>query len=1010
MSGLKIIKASAGSGKTHTLTQEYINLLIPQDDSTPLDRDAYKHILAVTFTNKATDEMKNRVIEYLKELSEKPGIKGRRAAKVLTSILHDYSSFAVSTIDRFFQSTMRAFAREIGHFASYKVELDTDAVMKQCVDLMMASLEDASNKELLDWLMEYSFSLIENGERWDVTSQLESMVRLFMTEDFKIQSKGLDRPLGDKAAIASLKSELDVMIRDIPAKLIDIGKRGCAILDRYSLDPADFAGGSRSSAFRFVKWAEGDMAPVTDTMRSWLEGADKWYAKKTPPAKRALIEAACDDGLMVLLREAVSFFENEMKLYGTAKMILHNIYLVGIFSDIHSIMEKYLKDNNMVLLGETSDVLNRIIDGNDTPFVYEKIGTRYDHYMLDEFQDTSRLQWLNFLPLIRESLANGESDLIVGDIKQSIYRWRGSDLTLLSDELHNSFDASLIEESPLDCNWRSCSEIIEFNNSFFPMAGTMISSEEPEVGRRITEFYSDSVQKLARKDSHGCVKVSFVPRSDDDNLSWKERVLERLDELMEETAGYYELSDVAFLVRTNFEGALVAQKLLSSGYDVVTDDSLVLSSSRTLQKVIALLKMDLAPADELNNLMLDSLFEGEIPVEILSEGADLSLYERCEEMLRHLPGGVPQSETPYVMAFLDSVVTYTDKFGSNPAGFIDWWEECGGKKSISAPDNPNAVRIMTIHKSKGLKFECVVIPFLECPFKPSPLKPLYLWCKPDSPPFNKIGLVPLRYSSGLSDTIFKEQYQKEKLMQYVDNVNIAYVAMTRAVSQMTIFAPEPKIDRKGLYKPNAISDLLFTHLHDSLDDNKSYSIGKMSRHRSDAKSSATGEQLSYTSVPVGTRLRLSLKGEDFYNRRLGIVNHNILSCIETYDDVERAVSRFVHSGDVPRTEAEQRVQLMKELISSVSSRHWFDGTYDSLNEAAILLDDGSNFRPDRILLERGKPVGSGEAIVVDYKFGSRRDEYRFQVRNYMELLRRMGYSPVKGALWYCNDNMIEDET
>ena len=1014
MSKLKIIKASAGSGKTHTLTQEYLSLLLPQDDSAPVN--AYRHILAVTFTNKATDEMKSRVIEELAKLSKREDTYGRRAKAVLTAILHDYTSFSVSTIDKFFQGVMRSFAREIGQFASYKVELDTTEVLNQSVDLLMNSLEKPENKALLDWLMEYSLDTIESGGKWDITAELKSMASLFFREDFKIRKRGLDKVIGDRELIKSLRGELDAIIKTYREDLAAVGADGCRIMKDNGVSAGDFKGGSRSPFHRFQSWKEGDMKDLNDSFIALQDNISAWYTAKTDPATKNSITSAYNCGLNDAVRRAVELLDpngNRSLKYHTAKLMRGNLYLLGIFSDLYRIMDGYLKENNLVLLGETSDVLSRIIDGNDTPFIYEKTGTRYDHYMLDEFQDTSHLQWLDFKPLIADSIDQGNSNLIVGDIKQSIYRWRGADLTLLGEELQKEFPAPSSELSPLDDNWRSCPEIVGFNNDFYSNAGALLEDFDALTSDRVNEYYGDSIQHVRHTDDGpGHVLVKFLPSKqtaeDGSEKDWKALALEMIGPTVERLSRSYELSDITFLVRKNTEGAQVAAKLLELGYDVVTEDSLKISSSAVVRRVVAILKHHISPDDKVNNLVLGALLgSGQLPEQDFSAMADSSLYGICEALVKEYGGDATSYDTPFILAFLDSVLNYMGKFGSNIGGFVEWWDSVGADRSISAPEGRNAIRVMTIHKAKGLKSEAVVIPFLQENLKPSNMLMPYIWCKPKVEPFSRIGLVPLKASSEMARTIFAKEYSDEMLMHCVDAVNTAYVAMTRAVSEMTIFAPYPDNASKPA---SSVADMLFRHLKDSLDEDMIYECGTPRpelKQETDAQEQEGIRLTDFKVVGLGDRLKLSLRGGDFYNRRLGIVNHDILSRIESEADIEQSVGTAVSSGELDASAAAAVAGKMRSLLSSVGDRHWFDGTCRALREMSIVDAQGRTQRPDRVLVEKDKPLGNGRAIVIDYKFGAERPDYHKQVCEYMKLLREMGYSDIEGYIWYCGTNTIE---
>ena len=1005
MEGLKIIKASAGSGKTDRLSKEYLETLLAEGN------DAYRHILAVTFTNKATDEMKGRIIELLAEKSEEESEAGKKAKDVLTALLHDYSGFSISTIDRFFQGVMRAFAREIGEFASYKVELDSDGVLGHAVDLMMASLEDPANADLFEWLKEFSMSQIENGEKWDITSDLKEMAKLFLNEDFKVKKRGLEDVFGNRQALKSMVGDMESIVTGYEKDLKDLGNRALAIIGKHQLSVSDFYYGS-STVGQFEKMVNGkDLNLSGKYFTTFSQGLENWVAKSAKKDIRSRVEEAYYDGLGDAVSEALALAGPEserLKEYNTAVLLRRGIYLLGIFSDLYAQMRNYLKENNMILLGETAEVLGKIIDGNDTPFIYEKTGTRFDHYMLDEFQDTSRLQWENFKPLLGESIARGESNLIVGDIKQSIYRWRGADLTLLGEELQRSFPRAILD--PLKFNWRSARNIVDFNNGFYERIGELMGGYDADIAGKVGDFYSGCRQIIEKeKHGNGHVKVFFLPEKEDNKTIWKDIALEMTGDLADSLRKRYDLSDITFLVRTGREGRQIAAKLISLGYDVITEDSLNIATSMLVRKVVALLSRVMNPDDKVNNQLLVSMFDGEAPEFSPEENVsptDTSLYGLCESLLGLLCDEVPASETPFVTAFMDSVLSYMERFGSDLAGFLDWWDSTGSRMSIPASDSKDSIRVMTIHKAKGLKSGAVVIPFLEGKFTP-PYAP-FIWCRPTVEPFSGIGLVPVKAAASLADTIFSKEYANEVLFEAVDAVNTAYVAMTRAVGDMIIMAPMPDEDKKG-YKPGSVSALLYAHLKGELDADGIYESGRPDEDRRSKKDASAGLKLGhYKTIPLAGRLGVRLRSGDYYDREAGIVRHDILARVNTAADIARAVAAAVNEEELPASEAASVTAEMEGYLASVADRHWFDGTYVPMNEASIVAGNGEVFRPDRVLLEKGKPIGEGKAIVIDYKFGCRKNEHREQVDNYMNLLKGIGYSDVRGYIWYCKLNSVEE--
>ena len=951
---VKVVKASAGSGKTYRLTQEYIDLLLAGDPQ------RYKHILAVTFTNKATDEMKQRVIEALYQLSRSQDPRADEARKRLSLILHDYSCFSISTIDRFFQSVMRAFAREIGQYASYRVELDTGAVLQQAVDLLIDGLDDPANAALLAWLQDYSFDLIEAGRNWNVREPLKAMAELFFKEDFRLKLRALPASiLGDKDAIKQFSGVLEALRSGFEEQLTGLGRRALTAMAAGGRAPEDFKGKSRGPFMLFKKWASwqrGDAIPLPGEKLY-----DSYNGFQSPELE------ACVD-------EAFALCGEPLVDYRSYCLVQENLSLLGIYSDIFRFLSAYLQENNVVLLSQSSDLLSRIINDDDTPFVYEKIGNRYDHLMLDESQDTSLLQWSNFKPLFTNSIAQGQANLIVGDVKQSIYRWRGSDWHLLGEQIARDLGPANIAETHLEENWRSGRAIVNFNNFVFSHVAEAIAADAPAgVAAQVARLYDDCVQEVPDQRAAtpaGRVKLSFLDPED-----WHDAALSRmLEDIAELVAAGYRHRDITVLVRTNSDGATVSNCLIAAGIGVVTEDSLLIGASPCIGTVVALLHAMVDPDDPVNQLLVQEM---EIPDIDRFRG---SLYEVCEGLIASRPAPQP-TDIPFIHAFLDQVLAYQEKYGSSVRGFVKWWDEAGCKKSICAPDGQDAVRVMTIHKSKGLSLEAVIIPFVEESFLPtSSWHTPTLWCETDGP-LAPIGLVPVKASSQMENTRFQGELDRERINQYVDTINMTYVAFTRAKSQLILYAPRPV--NPSDYTVKTVPAMLYRLFQEGLDNDGCQFFGTLERFVRPAGATDLTDDPQKTFETVwldDDRLRLALRAGDYFAdepsmRLQGIERHREMASVA--------------------------VSAEYEALSG--HRHWFDGTYRVYNEASIVTGAGETYRPDRVLIS---PDGR-QVIVIDYKFGQPLPSHRRQVRNYMTLLRQMGHPSVEGWLWYVTANHIE---
>lgn len=1013
---IEVLKASAGAGKTHRLTGEYMELLF----SKPY---AYRHILAVTFTNKATDEMKQRILEQLHLLSQ-PGEKSdylerimkftgkdeawvRKGAKeILVSILHDYTSFRVSTIDKFFQLVMRSFARELGRMATYNVELDRDGVLMRAVDKMFAQLDEPQNQKLLEWLIDYSLEAVDKGSSWNVKGEILKLGNQIFSEEFKLAKEKGARSFEDISIdeVARLKGNLKDIASGFEKELVELADMALKCIADGGLTPSDFKGGNARSPFKYFEKVrgmvkgKGAVVPPAATFMALYDNRENWHTGKKCPDEIGAVYPALNE----IIGKTVALFENGYRSYATAMVLLSNVNVLGILNDIYAKVLEYCREKNIILLSESTELLGRIIDGSDTPFVYEKIGAKLDHYMLDEFQDTSSLQWRNFYPLLQNSLAEGNRNLMVGDVKQSIYRWRGSDWKILKEDIYSQFREDELNDETLEFNYRSCTNIVEFNNRFFEYCAREAQGLVALGGTDIVDVYSGQQQKVpqSRMEQKGYVEVDFIDAQEDDFYGLAVELLpSKIESLLQ---GGYSRKDIAVLVRTGREGNMVAEKLLESGYDVISSDSLYVASSKAVQKVVNVLR-------EIDNPQSDSLrimrmFQSIPEVEHISH---YSLYQMCEAIVRESLIGEEKEDVAYLQAFLDLVLEFTNSKGTNIAQFIKWWDESGVKCTISAPEDMDAIRVMTIHKSKGLGFNVVIIPFLKENLDHKPLMSPTLWSGYEGIP------VPVKYGKVLLDTYFEDEYRKERTAACIDALNTVYVAFTRAKSEMIVFAPVPKVKKSGESSIEAVSDMLYNYCRDvcGLDKEGNMVLGESGCSRKgelqSGKLKLEGvfqyglmEKRSRTAAQSG-----SLQGGETI-REHGIAMHYVFSLVEYVEDVAQAVRRACAEGVAGCSENEL-MEMVESKIASVEEYGWFSKGYSVFNECSILTPAGEEKRPDRVL------VKDGTAIVIDYKFGAYSSEdtaqlggYKRQVSRYKELLTSMGYTNVEGYLWYLSADKV----
>ena len=706
-----------------------------------------------------------------------------------------------------------------------------------------------------------------------------------------------------------------------------------------------------------------------------------------------------------------------------------------------------------MLISDTTELLNRIIAGNESPFIYEKVGLRVNNYMIDEFQDTSDMQWQNFLPLVRDSLAGGNKNFIVGDVKQSIYRWRNSDWKLLDGQLDKDFASEGITHETLDTNWRSSRNVINFNNAIFTTGAHLLQetynssldidadSRLQSFSSRITKAYNEVYQQIpeSHEDNEGHVRVEFVESNE---LGWQDYVLEQLPAQIEKLQDRgYSLKDIAILVRTKKEGASVANRLLEYKsqntdpkyrYDIISDEALFVNNAKSVKLIVALLKYLHNPLDaSLKALAVYEYFKysnqltaedalqkyfsakDDLPEEIMDELnriRELPLYEMTEEMFKLFDSAMDNDELVYIQSFLDMVLDFTIRYSSDLDAFLKWWDESGMKKTIFTPDGQDAIRIMTIHKSKGLGFNVVIIPF--CNWEIDHKLTTILWCHPQSEPFNRLHLVPVKYSSKLKNTIFDYEYYDERLHAFIDNINVLYVAFTRAKNELIAFAPKPAKE-----EVKDIASLLWASIHSNVDVSGKDRLINLPQY-SDAETGIfeTGENYlpikkkkesatreinveNISSVPYDNRINLLLKNKYYFSdtgqRDYGTLMHEIISKVQTTDDISKAVEEYYISGDITADKKSEVINMLNSYLSDPLVSSWYSGEYRVLNEVQILQPKGTFIRPDRVMIK------GEEVIVIDYKFGEKEDKkYIRQVKYYVDQVRKIGYSDIKGYICY----------
>lgn len=1083
---LNIYRASAGSGKTYRLTQDYIHLLFD-----PKKERAHRRILAVTFTNKATDEMKTRILKELHALSQggksdyREGLMAKfhmdedavnvRAKHILTTILHDYSSFSISTIDRFFQQVIRSFARDIGVHGGYNLELDNTSTLEQSVDNLFLDLSKDENKQLLQWLTAYAEERIEQSENWNMRSNIMDLGKEIFKESYQHKAEDTNRKLHEREFLSNYRKSLRDIKTTFEAKVKQTATDGLNVMARNGLTHEDFAYKTTNVLEKLVN----GKLEISNRFIGFADDVTNCYTKSKPQDVKSAIESAYNSGLGKCFQQIVELLSIDIVTYNSAVMVLKHINTLGILSDLAVQIKQLTDEQNTMLISDSNMLLNKIIDNSDTPFVYEKTGITIDNFMIDEFQDTSTLQWKNFHPLMSNSLSAGKFNLVVGDVKQSIYRWRNSDWKLLDEQILTDFRSEQIHEENLETNWRSDKNIIDFNNSFFRRAASLLQSKLNEnlqavlpvypaleaLTHKIEHAYANIHQQASTKAGTGRVEVRFIA-ADENEDGWKAESLERLPSMLEELQGRgYRPSDICILVRKNDEEQQVIHRLLNYKttpeaksdvcYDIMGNEGLLIGAAASVRFVLGVLQLFVNPADSIqqtivnyeyargrqnksenealntcfsmptsNENVFSFLFTNE-ENERLKEVQHSSLYDMVEQIISLFDIGNWHNEAVFVQAFQDVVFRYTTGKTADLNSFLIWWKKNGGKQCISTPDNQSAMRIMTVHKSKGLDFRVVIMLF--CDWDLDSRMRNILWCEPTVAPFNELPLLPIEYGSKLGQSIFAENYFDEQMHLFIDSLNVAYVAFTRAKNELICMAPAPKKEVESLDKINSLSALLtacfsvetpgldaeIIPLSKAYDEvSKVFSLGESTPIiYKDVLDSGSNEKINnYPSVSSSDRLRIRHQSLDYLleNQQLtdsrlnyGLIMHDILRNITRKSDQQKAIQGMVREGRINEKESKTVEQEMEKFWNLPGTENWFAEDVRVLNETTILIQTGEQYRPDRVIIK------GNEATIVDYKFGDKESKtYIQQVKQYMNLIAEMGYQ-TSGFVCYVSLGKVE---
>ena len=1079
---LTIYKASAGSGKTFTLSVEYIKLLIK-------DPQSYRSTLAVTFTNKATEEMKLRILSqlygiwkllpdsksYIDKIKEDLDVTeeymSERAGIALHNIVHNYSYFRIETIDSFFQSVLRNLARELDLTANLRIELNDYQIERNAVDELINSLDE--NSELLTWIMEYIRENMDDDKDWNVIGNIKRFGENIFREYYKTNSKKLNERLLEEGFFKQYTTKLRQMRNEAEVEMQNEAAQFFDALNHNGIEINDLNNGKNGPAGYFIKIKKGiyNNTIVTKRLQKVLdEGSESsWVKQKSSKETQDIVRELANSTLTPLVHHAEDVRQKNWYIYGSAVLTLRHLNQLRLLNSIENKVRMMNVEQNRFLLSDTHTLLHSLIRDTDSPFIFEKIGNYLENIMIDEFQDTGTVQWQNFKVLLEECMSHGEQqgNLIVGDVKQSIYRWRSGDWRMLNNiEREFPYLNSMLNVCSLDTNYRSSRRVITFNNAFFKRASELeyadqkSSTPDTSSPEQLKKAYSDVAQKVPSfRDNHGYVSINLLPNED-----YRQQALQKTAEavslLLDSGANY---SDIAILVRSNDIIQLIAEFFANELPDVkiVSDEAFRLDSSVSVNIIVnamlwlthpdnILAKAYIAKAyqtyvlkkseQETNKLLATAEgIDSALPCALIDKRDDLltmPIFELAEQIYTLFNIGNIKGEDAYLYAFYDALTDFIANNTVDIDSFVEEWNDSIAEKTIQA-SAIDGIRIITIHQSKGLEFEHVVIPFCDWTLE----KGNTIWCTPQVEPYNELPLIPVDFSaSQMKGTIYEFDYNEEHLQNCVDNLNLLYVAFTRAASSLFVIAQRGTPSSRSYIVEQAITDIKLegSSLDGDPSDKKAellFSYGELEIVETKAKKKSDNiftPEVENMNVDMATfsnkvEFKQSNKSRDFVADddentddddrkqlsyiKTGKILHYLFSTINTTDDIDTSLAQLEMDGliEESNTNIKRLRDMLHKRFSNRQVADWFSSRWTLFNECTILDYDAATdtvreHRPDRVM----KDEKTGEVVIVDFKFGSPRPEYVEQVNRYKALTQNMGYPNVKGYLWFVYSNRIEE--
>ena len=1038
-----IYDASAGSGKTYALVKEYLKIIL----SSPKN-DAYRNILAITFTNKAVHEMKSRIVGSLSEFAkDTPSSKAQelmqdvsvdtglsliqiktKAQQIIKHLIHNYAAFDISTIDKFTHKVIRAFAHDLNLPMTFEVTLDTENLLIEAVDAIIA--QAGEDEILTNLLVDFTMEKTDDDKSWDISREILETGKLVLNENNRneithFQDKSITEFLEIKKKLAAVCAELE-------KDTITFGNQAAALLEQKEIDPKSFSRGTFPNHIASIQ--AGKFNPKNKTFKE----VDDIAINKTAQ-DRELIETIIPD-LLSILSKVYALFE---KIY-FYKAFLKNITPLSLLNTVSNELAKIQQEQNILSITEFNALIHREIQNQPAPFIYERLGERYRHFFIDEFQDTSEMQWQNLIPLIDNALSGQDEYgdkgtlMIVGDPKQSIYRWRGGKaeqfIELSKDQ--NPFNNPDKKVTQLEYNYRSYSQIIEFNNSFFKQLANEF--QHPDY----KDLYENHSHQKVNSKTGGYVNISFLPdtaESEEVGVDKTEKYVQAtLDTINQVHEKGFEYKDIVILTRKRGQGIAVANFLTEQGVPLLSSETLMIQNATEVRFIIQVLKYlknssDIdAKAHFLHYLGLhaqdhlpvhDFIAKGKVLVDetefehwLLQFNLDLSfqnlrkksLYEAVEIMVSKFLN--PKLRTSsYVQYFLDIVLERDIRNQAGVADFLDFWDKSADKFSIPSPEGTNAVRIMTIHKSKGLEFPVVIMPFAEEDYSRKPKDKLWLNAEEATVGLPKVLIDNSSAVEGFGGDAL-ELYTIKKQEELLDNINVLYVALTRAEEQLYIISSK-NLSSKGEVPKNNMCAFFVNYLLEQgvyKEEILEYEFGNSMKLSSEDKYEdsskiipSVNEVLNPKNIKIAQREALMWGTHQQEAIAYGNVIHEILSFVKCKNDVDLAIVKAIEDGLIQLGQKEVVYQTIFEIVNHESLINHFAEGNRVLNEQTIIQKEGKIIKPDRMVVTPDKKV-----FLLDYKTGVSNPKYITQLNHYQNVIEQMGFEVVEKVLIYIGRQIV----